>query len=446
MILHKPSNRYMFFAASLWISAMLPGLTAPVSAEQSSVLTPEQVAEDLDILRNEWATADRSLTKEKRRAFEAVVDRIAGGSNGTTTSDFYMEVARAVAKAENAHSRPRMPIDFMSLPIRTAWFGDGLYIVQTQPDFEHLLGAKIERFANLDTKGTLDALAVFVGGPASHVEAVSSELLTKPVALKAVGAISDANSPIELTVRLRSGGLQRVALPPIDAEAITQNRWTHVLTRADRRPVSARNPADVSSQWLEAKVPTLYVQLNTLSGDGPADGHGPQAQPLMQILEREVWAKRPKYVVVDLRNNGGGNFFNAQLFAQLLPHVIDPEGRVFVLVGRNTFSAAIVTAALLKGSGGERTSIVGQPMGDGPRFWAEARAVTLPHSKIVVLASLKEHDWANGCNDPENCFYGNIALGKANVSLDPEIAPEQTFADYLAGRDPTLDYVLEMAR
>ena len=67
------------------------------------------------------------------------------------------------------------------------------------------------------------------------------------------------------------------------------------------------------------------------------------ARELFQVMDREP----PKRLVIDLRQNGGGDFFEGR------KHLVNPvksrpalnqKGRLFVIIGRRTFSAAMVNA------------------------------------------------------------------------------------------------------
>jgi hypothetical protein len=79
----------------------------------------------------------------------------------------------------------------------------------------------------------------------------------------------------------------------------------------------------------------------------------------------------PGDVVVDLRYNGGGNFLNVVGFAKELAGLVGPDGRIWVITGRTTNSAAIVFTALLKAEGKGRTRIVGEEASDALTFWWE---------------------------------------------------------------------------
>lgn len=150
--------------------------------------------------------------------------------------------------------------------------------------------------------------------------------------------------------------------------------------------------------------------------------------------------------MVDLRLNDGGDFFNTILFAQALPKLIASEGRIFVLVGPSTFSAALVTAAMLKQYGAHRVVLVGEPMGDRRPFWSEGLPVMLPNSKIEVRPAVWMQNWEDGCNDRSRCYWANTVFGGKPVSLQPELRIPLRFADYAAGRDSVLDAALSAAR
>jgi hypothetical protein len=119
---------------------------------------------------------------------------------------------------------------------------------------------------------------------------------------------------------------------------------------------------------------------------------------------------------------------------------------MFVLVSASTFSAALVTAALLKANGGDRVTLVGEPMGDHSTYWSEGQAVRLPHSGLSVRPATWLWDWSEGCEDPARCYWADIVFGSKNVSLEPQLKIATTFADYSRGRDAVLEAVLQQTR
>jgi C-terminal processing protease CtpA/Prc len=135
----------------------------------------------------------------------------------------------------------------------------------------------------------------------------------------------------------------------------------------------------------------------------------------------------PDKLVIDLRQNSGGDYTVGERW---LIHPIrelasiNRKGHLFVLVGAVTFSAAMNNAAQFHSQ--TAALLVGQTIGEKPNSYAEPRNMTLPNSHLTVRYSTRYYKFSEG---PENA-----------IRPDREIAP--SWADYKAGRDPVLEWVL----
>ena len=190
--------------------------------------------------------------------------------------------------------------------------------------------------------------------------------------------LTDSDTEARLSLKLATGEARELSLPLESTQNTTQsdgdnwnvlipsnpskpNRWVHVLDTVKERPQIYRKPVDVDCQWLEDHQ-ILYLRSNAIAG---TDGNPMSLEwKLLGIVANEIFPNRPKAVIVDLRLSSGGNFGNATLFAQALPKVLRPGSKVLVLVSATTFSAAIVTAAMLKEAGGGSVMLIGEGMGD----------------------------------------------------------------------------------
>jgi hypothetical protein len=127
---------------------------------------------------------------------------------------------------------------------------------------------------------------------------------------------------------------------------------------------------------------------------------------------------------IDLRNNGGGdNNTFAALRRAVESMARARPGRVSIIAGRSTFSAAgnFITD-LLVGPEAANLRLVGEPPGGGLNIYGDVRVVTLPASGIVVLVSTRYHE---------------RAPGDGRLLLPPEAPVELTWSDYASGRDPS---------
>ena len=345
---------------------------------------------------------------------------------------------------------------FDTLPIKAWWFSDGLYVTSAAPGFENLIGAKILKFGNLSDDEGLKRVTPYISGTPQRIRYLSASYLTSKMVLEKIGAVGKGES-VPLTLKMKEGNTKVINLtttkpdasdgrepvmrgwsPLVPDDKHQPARWAHILDSVKSISPGYGKPAPVTISWIGDGKKVLYVRSNTLRNNGKDS----IADELMfGVIQKQVVTKKPKSVVVDLRLNNGGNYFETMLFAQTLPKLIPQNGHVFVLVSRATFSAAIVTAATLKRYGGDKVTIMGEPMGDNGRFWAEPALITLPNSKIPVLYSTKLEDFEKGCSDNKDCYWPSIAYTQGTINMSPEIV-NVSFKDYAAGRDPVLQEAL----
>ena len=131
--------------------------------------------------------------------------------------------------------------------------------------------------------------------------------------------------------------------------------------------------------------------------------------------------------MIDLRQNGGGDFFEGR------EHLIEPikkrpainqEGRLFVVIGRATFSAAMVNAIDFRKD--TNAILVGEPIGERPNSYSENDEMTLPNSRLVVSYSTRYYKF----------------LDEDVPAVEPDVRIDPTWADFRAGRDAVMDWIL----
>jgi hypothetical protein len=129
-------------------------------------------------------------------------------------------------------------------------------------------------------------------------------------------------------------------------------------------------------------------------------------------------------IAIDLRGNGGGDYTVGRkyLVSELKAR---PKIKAYVLIGNRTFSAAMNNAIDFRNDA--HAILVGQPIGEKANSYQENDEIVLPNSKLVVSYSTRFYEFLSGEASPI-------------VKPEHEIAP--TWADFVAGRDPALEWVL----
>jgi hypothetical protein len=182
--------------------------------------------------------------------------------------------------------------------------------------------------------------------------------------------------------------------------------------------------------------PLLYRSLDQAFLLEPLDGgrvlylgfHHVTSPPQELLDEVAARARRPGFrrLVVDVRHNGGGDNTTYRPLLELLKSP-PLEGKVAVLIGRMTFSAAGNFAASVDHE--TDAVLVGEPTGGAPNQWGDRIPVELASAGVTAYVAA---EWVE------------VAPGDERLAVEPDMRVEPTVADFLAGRDPVLERALSL--
>ncbi len=312
------------------------------------------------------------------------------------------------------------------LPFKFYSFPSGLYIVDGDGEWGDLAGSRVVRFGELSAEEVLRRMSAYRGvdnamtwtwmGPQFCVRQL--------MLLREVGAIADGGS-VELTLVTLEG----------EDQTLTVEGGNHELVRK-LRPFPARRgevPLYLSNvganYWIKSMPDSgaIYFQFNQVR-DAPLETIGSFGARLRTALLDE----EASTLIVDVRhNNGGNNTLVRPLVRTLLEFEMrSPENRIFVLTGRNTFSAA--QNFINRVERWTDATFVGEPSASSPNFVGEENEIVLPFSR--ARGSLSNLYWQD--SDPWD----------ERPWITPDISLEMTAEDYFGGIDPVLERVLEQVR
>ena len=372
-----------------------------------------------------------------------------------THEQFVLRIAEIAALADNSHtaiSQDALRKGTSRIPVRTLLFADGLFVLRASAEHEDLLGARIDSIEGRSLDSVYAGLARYRGGIEAHRRLMLIPVLESPGLLKAAGL---ARHPDRLAI---SGVLadgtpfaRTIIAEQRDRAAPVSNTMRLLFPSSRSTPMrSFLKPASDLPVYLHSS--TLLFRLGELPSRGLYIGvtHNADSddQPLKQFLAgalARVERDKPRFIVVDMRMNGGGDYTKSYGFARALPAAAS-GAPIYVVTSPWTFSAAITTVAALEDEGGKQVTIVGGPVGDRLDFWAEGGAMELPNSGIRVSYSAGRHNYAGPCTDRATCFWLNELYPVRVATLRPDIAAPLTFAAYRAGRDPAMEAILARER
>ena len=303
-------------------------------------------------------------------------------------------------------------------PIRLWQFSDGLVITAARPPYEDLVGTRIEA---IDGRPIADVLELVE--PLAPRDNPSNLLAYAPLYLRVSELLSGLGvlrgGPAATFTVVDAGGARRdVEIEPIAAEDDVVWHGGAPLQLPAGDALWLRDTGDALWWRYLDEARTLYVQYDEVRAgiDAAAD----------EILAR-VEQGGVDRAVVDLRRNGGGDNTTYRHFLSVLQDPsIDRAGRLTILIGRLTFSAAANFATELERTTGAR--FVGEAMGGSPNLYGDVRRVDLPYGQQSVFVATRYHVKST----PDD----------TRITIEPDLAVPYAAADWLAGRDPVLDAAL----
>lgn len=161
---------------------------------------------------------------------------------------------------------------------------------------------------------------------------------------------------------------------------------------------------------------------------------------LLQFIDNN----KSESLIIDLRNNFGGDFFVGLKLAQylVLADSLRWQDGIYVLINNVTFSAAMSNAAqyarLLN------ATLVGEPTGAKPKGYQDMGQFTLPNSKRVVSYSKRFYDFSIG--PKKGTEASNQYTELKNDAIYPDKLISLSMDDYITNTDKQLQWVLERVK
>ena len=389
--------------------------------------------EDIAFLAREMPSQHANLFHAMRREqLDSALASIGNRLPSLTRAQVVVELQRLAAIIGDGHSSVApwrdTVIAFHTLPIALYRFSGGYYIRATTRDQSSLLGARVTRIGAVSVDSAESLIASLISRDnAMAVWMYAPFLLAMPEVLQAVGLTRDpASAEISLEVNgtARSITLTAAGLFPNlsgDADKSWNARpgWIDLRERS-AAPLWLSRTGDTYWFTYVPEYDVLYCQLNEIQE---------RNESLQEFFARALAAADslgvPRFVL-DLRLNGGGNgYYNRTIVRAFVRSRFDERGRLFVITGRRTFSAAQMLISDL-----ERWTnpiFVGEPSASRGNHFGDSRRLVLPNSRVTLrVSSLWWQYWDTRDSRPW---------------IAPEVAAPLTVEAYRDGRDPALEAI-----
>jgi hypothetical protein len=406
-------------------------MVAIVSAAQARPSAPVTAADDVRELGKQIEQIHpdpfRSVSRQR---FESEVAGLAQTAPSLSRNELLVGLLRLVALLgpRNGHTGifPGDPSHSQELhfyPLRLYQFTDGLFVVDAQD--ESLVRGRLVAIAGTPIDRVLELVRPLTPGDnASNILGLAPHYLLTAEILAGLGLTDDTGSA-RFTLEQADGRRVDVALTAIPAGRYVATfadalygHYPSILPHASRPLYLSGSAKPLWARTL-ASGKAVYVGYNAVRSPTPS---------LLRRIEKLVSTRGVRRVIVDVRLNGGGdNTTYGPLTSLFGSPAVNKRGRLYLLTGRATFSAAANFAAEIDRD--TRAVIVGESTGGGVETYGDTFPVLLPTVGWTVHIAARHHERKNGPRD-------------RRLAIGPNIAVDLSSKQYFAGADPVLERAL----
>jgi len=302
---------------------------------------------------------------------------------------------------------------FHFFPINVYWFGKELRVTRIASTYQRGAGARVVQIGDLK----IDDVASRIDQVVAHeneylVRLMDASFMPYAEILHALKIISDLKAA-RWTFEDSEG--TRFSL---DIQTVSADEKPVWISASSDVPLYRQRPDEQFWFTYLPEAQTIYVNFR-----GYRDAFEQHADELLASIKESS----PKRLVVDVRQNRGGDFTKVR--KRLLPGLkqnsfLRKPGALFIITGRSTQSAAIVNTIDFRKE--MNAIVVGEPTGGRPNGYSEHGEFNLPNSHLVVSYSSRYYKFQD----------------QDTPAVMPDKLIEPDWQSYKAGRDPVMEWIL----
>lgn len=405
------------------------------TGEPPNQLSTQEWREDLHFLAAQMRLKHKSLFHTMTEAeFNAAVDKLDADIPGLNADQIFVRFLQIMAMVQDGHSgfdtRPVPSPDAKDhIPVRFARYADGIFVRAAAPEYADAVGGKVVRVGTFSWQEAIQRVdSIESHDPANKGEQIAWSAKTSLNCPRILHGLGLSQSPDITEFVIEKNGQSRTfamaASVPIGEWYLNSLPSGWVDARPQFVPVPLSRQHEGTHYWFIylPEYRAVYFQFNLVIDD-EGETLAEFAGRLATVLEQPGVQR----LVIDLRNNtGGDNTLLRPLLVALIRSKINHRGGIFAIIGPTTFSAAQNFVNRLDNYA--EVIYVGEPTAENLNFYGDPAGITLPHSHLQ--AAVSQLWWQD--KDPRD----------KRTATFPEIALDSTFLDYVAGRDPVMQYAM----
>jgi len=374
-------------------------------------ISREEWRQELDRIRNEVPDSEDH---------EIIVDLMALFAR---INDGHTGVAPPMAGSQQAmFEAPGRPDNWHALPMDFYVFADGIYVRSAERTYRDAVGKRVLRVGKVSAEEALERCAtVTQRDNTQQIKWIAPRWMSVVEVLQALGIVDDLDH-VDIVVADEAGGEEGIRIQPVEfTRDISGRRFADPVSMIEGDvPLYLKDRA--RHYWFEylEEEKIVYFFFDSVRDQEGRKTLAEFSEELFGFIDKnEVDA-----LVIDVRLNHGGNnhLVKPMIDAVLRSEKINEQGKLFMVIGRETFSACQNFTNRMQRE--TNVMFVGEATGSSPNFVGEGNPIWLPYSGITVRGS--------------SLYWQDSTSGDARPWVAPDLVAELTSDDYRQGNDPAM--------
>ncbi|WP_299940284.1 S41 family peptidase [uncultured Microbulbifer sp.] len=386
----------------------------------------KQWIEDIDSYRQQLEEKHINLYHSvSKKEFVSALSRFKTSLADLNEQQLLVEMMRISRLIGDGHTQLAFwETDIGFYPFRFLNINGNLRLIASSEAYRYLLGYKLSAIDDIPIDEVVTRLSPVVQG-VENAHSLKVRIAWQLNAAQILRGLSITDKPdrARFTFIDDSGHQKIVSVVPASLSKF-HKKLTHFLFPR-KIPFSEQKITASENLWMSADkdTKTAYIYFRRYPTFSNMENF---AKDVKGYLENN----KIKNLIIDLRNNGGGDFFVGLRMAWPLVLVdsLDWEHGVYTLIDNSTYSAAMSNAAQYRQL--LNAKLVGEPTGGNPVGYQDMGQFSLPNSGWTITYSKRSYRFQEVFSE----------------GVQPDVLIEQDWPSYLKGIDQSLAWVLDDIR
>lgn len=364
-----------------------------------------------------------------KTSFDKLISELKSNIGAISDEQIVVEIMKVIGSLGNGHNLiiPTTPKNgaLKRLPVQFYQFDDGVFIVNAEEKFRQWIGYRVDSIGAEPIEAALEKTnAVNARDNNMQTLWLGPYYLGLPDVLKGLGIIKNPDQVV-MTLSDSKGMSREVTMNPIDWNFTGFPKLPQLATETQPLFLSKMN----DPYWYSflGNDSVIYIQFNAVTSK-----EDQSLEDFNTELRNQIAQSGTQNLILDVRHNHGGDGSLVPPLLKTLQNfeIMNPEGKVFVIIGRETFSAG--HNLLTEITKNIDSILVGEPSGSKPNHIGESGWFQLPYSGLTGLVSTQFHQDSK----PED----------HRKWIAPHIPVSLSSTDYFNGDDMVLNTIMELIK